>query len=111
MVIFFKRGRKTTAGRKLIQDINHIEKNKTLKKRMVEELLSLINNYRLINDFTIQNFGPTHKFLYIYKPYAHAVHKHTILYAEDDLDDLFMIRQAFEQFDGSTQSSYMLMMV
>jgi CheY-like chemotaxis protein len=29
-------------------------------------------------------------------------HKHTILYAEDDLDDLFMIRQAFEQFDGST---------
>lgn len=32
-----------------------------------------------------------------------ANHKHTILYAEDDLDDLFMIRQAFEQFDGSTQ--------
>lgn len=32
-----------------------------------------------------------------------AAHKHTILYAEDDLDDLFMIRQAFEQFDGSTQ--------
>lgn len=32
-----------------------------------------------------------------------AEHKHTILYAEDDLDDLFMIRQAFEQFDGSTQ--------
>jgi CheY-like chemotaxis protein len=32
-----------------------------------------------------------------------ATHKHTILYAEDDLDDLFMIRQAFEQFDGSTQ--------
>lgn len=32
-----------------------------------------------------------------------ADHKHTILYAEDDLDDLFMIRQAFEQFDGSTQ--------
>ena len=32
-----------------------------------------------------------------------ALHKHTILYAEDDLDDLFMIRQAFEQFDGSTQ--------
>lgn len=31
-----------------------------------------------------------------------AIHKHTILYAEDDLDDLFMIRQAFEQFDGST---------
>lgn len=30
-------------------------------------------------------------------------HKHTILYAEDDLDDLFMIRQAFDQFDGSTQ--------
>jgi len=29
-------------------------------------------------------------------------HKHTILYAEDDLDDLFMIRQAFEQFDGTT---------
>lgn len=32
-----------------------------------------------------------------------ADHKHTILYAEDDLDDLFMIRQAFGQFDGSTQ--------
>jgi CheY-like chemotaxis protein len=32
-----------------------------------------------------------------------ATHKHTILYAEDDLDDLFMIRQAFEQFDGTTQ--------
>jgi len=32
-----------------------------------------------------------------------APHKHTILYAEDDLDDLFMIRQAFEQFDGSAQ--------
>jgi CheY-like chemotaxis protein len=32
-----------------------------------------------------------------------ADHKHTILYAEDDLDDLFMIRQAFTQFDGSTQ--------
>jgi CheY-like chemotaxis protein len=32
-----------------------------------------------------------------------ADHKHTILYAEDDLDDLFMIRQAFEQFDGTTQ--------
>ncbi|MGZ3879704.1 MAG: response regulator [Flavisolibacter sp.] len=30
-------------------------------------------------------------------------HKHTIVYAEDDLDDLFMIRQAFEQFDGSTE--------
>lgn len=28
-------------------------------------------------------------------------HTHTILYAEDDLDDLFMIRQAFEQYDGS----------
>jgi CheY-like chemotaxis protein len=34
---------------------------------------------------------------------SHAVHKHTILYAEDDLDDLFMIRQAFEQFDDATQ--------
>lgn len=32
-----------------------------------------------------------------------ADHKHTILYAEDDLDDLFMIKQAFEQFDGNTQ--------
>jgi CheY-like chemotaxis protein len=32
-----------------------------------------------------------------------ASHEHTILYAEDDLDDLFMIRQAFEQFDGTTQ--------
>ena len=32
-----------------------------------------------------------------------AIHTHTILYAEDDADDVFMIRQAFEQFDGSTQ--------
>jgi CheY-like chemotaxis protein len=32
-----------------------------------------------------------------------ATHKHTILYAEDDLDDVFMIRQAFEQFDGNTE--------
>lgn len=30
-------------------------------------------------------------------------HNCTILYAEDDLDDFFMIRQAFEQFDGATQ--------
>lgn len=42
-------------------------------------------------------------FVYIYKAMAATAHKHTILYAEDDLDDLFMIRQAFEQFDGSTQ--------
>lgn len=34
---------------------------------------------------------------------THADHKHTILYAEDDLDDLFMIRQAFGEFDGTTQ--------
>jgi CheY-like chemotaxis protein len=26
-------------------------------------------------------------------------HKHTILYAEDDLDDLFIVQQAFEEFD------------
>lgn len=32
-----------------------------------------------------------------------APHKHTILYAEDDIDDVFMIRQAFEQFDGTTE--------
>ena len=37
------------------------------------------------------------------QPMPFAAHKHTILYAEDDLDDLFMIQQAFEQFDGSTQ--------
>jgi CheY-like chemotaxis protein len=30
-------------------------------------------------------------------------HKHTILYAEDDADDLYMVRQAFERFDGTTQ--------
>jgi CheY-like chemotaxis protein len=28
-------------------------------------------------------------------------HKHTILYAEDDTDDLFMVRQAFEKYDGA----------
>ena len=26
--------------------------------------------------------------------------KHTILYAEDDLDDLFIVKQAFELYDG-----------
>lgn len=30
-------------------------------------------------------------------------HKHTILYAEDDHDDFFMIHQAFEQNDGATK--------
>ena len=28
-------------------------------------------------------------------------HKHTILYAEDDPDDLFMVQQAFQQHDGA----------
>jgi len=32
-----------------------------------------------------------------------APHKHTILYAEDDPDDLLMIRQAFEKFDNIAQ--------
>ena len=32
-----------------------------------------------------------------------ADHKHTILYADDDLDDLLMIQQAFEQLDGTTE--------
>ena len=27
--------------------------------------------------------------------------KHTILYAEDDLDDLFIVQQAFHSYDGS----------
>lgn len=27
--------------------------------------------------------------------------KHTILYVEDDLDDLFIVQQAFEKYDGS----------
>lgn len=31
------------------------------------------------------------------------IHKHTILYAEDDLDDFSMIRQVLEQFDGTTE--------
>ena len=31
---------------------------------------------------------------------THA-HPHTILYAEDDSDDLFMVQQAFEQYNGS----------
>lgn len=46
---------------------------------------------------------PASNFLYIYNLMPFEDHKHTILYAEDDLDDLFMIRQAFEQFDGETQ--------
>src|SRR4051812_27027906 len=29
-------------------------------------------------------------------------HKHTILYAEDDQDDLFMVREAFHQYDETT---------
>ena len=28
-------------------------------------------------------------------------HSHTILYAEDDSDDLFMVQQAFEKYNGS----------
>ena len=32
-----------------------------------------------------------------------AKHTHTILYAEDDADDLFMVRQAFEQFDNNIE--------
>lgn len=31
------------------------------------------------------------------------LHKHTILYAEDDVDDLFLIQQAFEHHDGVTE--------
>lgn len=33
-------------------------------------------------------------------------HKHTILYAEDDLDDLFMVKQAFEKFDGTVELAH-----
>lgn len=29
-----------------------------------------------------------------------VIHKHAILYAEDDQDDVFMVKQAFEQFTG-----------
>jgi CheY-like chemotaxis protein len=29
------------------------------------------------------------------------MHKHTILYAEDDPDDVFVVRQAFQEYDGS----------
>ena len=69
---------------------------------MVEELLSLMEEDFIA--FREQKFDKTApKFLYIYNLMSFADHKHTILYAEDDLDDLFMIRQAFEQFDGSTQ--------
>jgi CheY-like chemotaxis protein len=30
-------------------------------------------------------------------------HKHTILYAEDDVDDLFMVQQALEKYDKSIE--------
>src|SRR6185503_15970449 len=30
-------------------------------------------------------------------------HKHKILYAEDDADDLFMVQQAFEKYDGAIE--------
>src|SRR3954462_2931362 len=29
--------------------------------------------------------------------------KHTIFYAEDDLDDLFIVKQAFQTYDGSVK--------
>lgn len=41
--------------------------------------------------------------LHLQNPMAEQRHAHTILYAEDDLDDVFMIRQAFEQYDGGTR--------
>lgn len=43
------------------------------------------------------------RFLLHLQPMSDAKHLHSILYAEDDPDDLFMIRQAFEQFDGTTK--------
>lgn len=46
---------------------------------------------------------PALKFLYIYNSMPLATHNHTILYVEDDPDDLSMIRQSFEQFDGAVQ--------
>ena len=33
-------------------------------------------------------------------------HKHIILYAEDDPDDLFMVQQAFEKFDDTIQLAH-----
>jgi CheY-like chemotaxis protein len=30
-------------------------------------------------------------------------HKHVVLYAEDDADDLFMVQQAFEKYDGAIE--------
>lgn len=30
-------------------------------------------------------------------------HNHAILYAEDDQDDLFMVKQAFEQYDSNVE--------
>lgn len=53
---------------------------------------------------TIRKTSPIYRQILVHlRRMTLAEHKHTILYAEDDLDDLFMIRQAFEQFDGSTQ--------
>ena len=34
---------------------------------------------------------------------SNTKHKHIILYAEDDPDDLFMVQQAFEKFDDSIE--------
>src|SRR5438128_1235531 len=34
---------------------------------------------------------------------SHSNHKHIILYAEDDLDDLFMVQQALEKYDDTIQ--------
>jgi len=30
-------------------------------------------------------------------------HKHRILYAEDDADDLYLVKQAFEKYDGAIE--------
>lgn len=71
---------------------------------MVEELLRLVAkkpfNPCIISTETSSDNSqiPVHL-----QPMSASAHKHTILYAEDDLDDLFMIRQAFEQFDGTTE--------
>lgn len=41
-------------------------------------------------------------FLYTFTPpMSHTKHTHIVLYAEDDMDDLYLVSQAFKQFDES----------
>ena len=54
--------------------------------------------YGIRSTFNLQD---THFICTFTLPMSDSQHTHTILYAEDDADDLYMVSQAFQQFDGS----------